>query len=372
MTTNQRLALEQSRIREKLNGLLGKEELAEEERGELDTLTERAQEIEVEIRAAIVAEGEKEPAPADPGLAELEQRAKLGSIVEGLLGGHGTTGAEKELQQELKLDADQVPLGLLHVESRQLEHRTAGQTPAPTDTGASQQPIIPSVFPMAAASFLGVEMPRVPVGDATFTVLSTDVAPGTPAAGAEQAHSAAAFTATVLDPERIQGSFFFRREDRARLAGMEEALRMNLSDAMQDKLDSEIIGANGFLNTPANGGLTAATGDATVTADFAAYRGLVYDHRHDRRSVRVDGRQRPCPVRAANLRARREHLPLEQRRRQRPRQPDACRRWCPRERSHPGPALERQRRERPGRARREGRRSASRGRADLGGRPADR
>ena len=70
--------------------------------------------------------------------------------------------------------------------------------------------------------------------------------------GAEQAHSAAAFTATVLDPEAHPGKrSSFRREDRARLAGMEEALRMNLSDAIQDKLDSEIIGTNGFLATPA-------------------------------------------------------------------------------------------------------------------------
>lgn len=129
---------------------------------------------------------------------------------------------------------------------------------------------------MAAATFLGVDQPRVPVGDATFTVLTTSVAPGTPNAGADQDHSAAAFTATVLDPEQIQGSFFIRREDRARLAGMEEALRQNLSDAMQDTLDSEIIGANGFL--PASGGLTARTGDANAEATFATYRVLVYDH----------------------------------------------------------------------------------------------
>ena len=186
MTPGQRLALEQSKVRQRLNELLGKDELVDEERGELDQLTERAQEIEVELRAAIVAEGEREPEPVDPGLAELEQRAKLGSIVEGLLSGHGTAGAEKELQEELKLDADQVPLSLLRVESRQVEHRTAGQTPAPTDVGASQQPIIPAVFPMAAATFLGVQQPRVPVGDATFTVLSTDVAPGTPAAGVDR------------------------------------------------------------------------------------------------------------------------------------------------------------------------------------------
>ena len=220
------------------------------------------------------AESRRQPARAT-GSESLSPGTRLSGIVEGLLSGHGTTGAEKELQEELKLDAGQVPLALLQPETRQVEHRTAGQTPAPTDVGASQQPIIPVVFPMAAATFLGVDQPRVPVGDATFTALTTSLAPGTPDAGADQDHSAAAFTATVLDPERIQGSFFIRREDRARLAGMEEALRQNLSDAMQDKLDSEIIGANGLL--PASGGLTARAGGANAEATFATYRGLVYD-----------------------------------------------------------------------------------------------
>ena len=122
MTARQRLELEQSEIRQRLNELLGKTELSSEERAELGEKTERAQALEVEMRAAIVAEGEPKETEVreegDKGLLELEKRAKLGSIVEGLLGGHGTTGAEKELQQELKLDADQVPLSLLSVESR--------------------------------------------------------------------------------------------------------------------------------------------------------------------------------------------------------------------------------------------------------------
>ena len=43
MTAKQRLLLEQSKIRERLNELLGKDELADEERAELGEKTERAQ-----------------------------------------------------------------------------------------------------------------------------------------------------------------------------------------------------------------------------------------------------------------------------------------------------------------------------------------
>ena len=49
-------------------------------------------------------------------------------------------------------------------------------------------------------------------------------------------------------PSRIQASFFYSREDRARFAGMDSALRMNLSEALSDKLDQQILnGANGLL-----------------------------------------------------------------------------------------------------------------------------
>ena len=198
----------------------------------------------------------------------------LAGILSGIMSGSGPAGAEAELQSELGLKGDMVPLCLLG-ENRAVEHRTSGQSSAPGDTGASQQPIIPAVFPMSAASYLGVQQPTVPVGDATFTLLSTSVDGKTPAGGAAAATTAAGFTATTISPSRIQAGFFIRREDRARLAGMEAALRMNLGDALADKFDEEIVGASGFLKT---GALTAAPGtDAAATATFATYRGLVFD-----------------------------------------------------------------------------------------------
>ena len=60
MTPRQKLQIEQSEKRQRLNELLALDELTDEQRGELDSLTKRAQQIEVELRAAIVAEGEGE------------------------------------------------------------------------------------------------------------------------------------------------------------------------------------------------------------------------------------------------------------------------------------------------------------------------
>ena len=57
MTSRQKLEIEQSEKRQRINALLGQSELSDDERGELETLTKRMQEMEVELRAAIVAEG---------------------------------------------------------------------------------------------------------------------------------------------------------------------------------------------------------------------------------------------------------------------------------------------------------------------------
>lgn len=264
-----KIALRISEVRERLNELAGIEGLTEEQRAEVDSLTGEYKDLEVRSRAAAIAGDDQvvEATPQDAGQVELIANASLGDIFHGAVEMRSTTGATKELQDELGLASNQVPLALL-------EERTAGQTSAPTTTGAMQHPIIPAVFPRAAASYLGVQMPSVPVGDSVYTVLSTSVAPGTPGGGAEQAHSAGAFTATTVQPKRIQGSFFVRREDKARLRGMEQALRQNLSDAISDKMDSEII-ANGFLG--ASGGVKPADGSKASTAtDFAGYMSLLY------------------------------------------------------------------------------------------------
>ena len=61
MTALQRLQLEQSEIREQLAGLLAAESLSDEQRTQMETLTARAQQIEPETRAALIAEAEPQP-----------------------------------------------------------------------------------------------------------------------------------------------------------------------------------------------------------------------------------------------------------------------------------------------------------------------
>ena len=215
---------------------------------------------------------EKSPETSETrSYSELVSKADLGGIFQAAMSGQLPAGAERELQEELKLDGNSVPLALLrrHDEA-ELETRTTGVTPVPAtgSIGMSQSEIIPAVFPQSATAYLGIPQPTVPVGERVYTVLTTSAAPGTPAKGAEQAHSAAAFTGYVLSPARIQGSVFFAREDRARLTGLNEALRSNLGDTLADELDQQVLtGTDGLLT-----GTNLANNNASAIDTFATYR----------------------------------------------------------------------------------------------------
>ena len=251
MTPIQKLQLRASEIRQKLGELGAVETPTDEQAAEIRSLTGEYQALETRQQALTVAAdepGEQETVEEtdtvekrDEKLADLMETAKLGNIALAALEQRSTDGAEAELQQEFGMAANQVPLAML-------ETRAAGDPAAIPDAGkrgASAAPIIPYVFPSGAAAFLGVAQPSVPVGDRAYTVMSIQATTGTPAKGAAQAQTdgAGAFVGTALTPKRIQAAFVYAREDAATLAGLDAALRMNLSESLSDKLDDVVIDA---------------------------------------------------------------------------------------------------------------------------------
>lgn len=264
MTKRAKIALEISEKREKLNNLLGQESLTDDQRSEMQTLTKRLQELEPELRAAIVEEETRETTTGDNQTPEqreynrLRDQASIGNIFTAALEQRQTQGPEQEIQSHHSLAANQVPLDLLEVRA---------VTPAPDNVGQQQQPIIPGVFPDAAAPFLGIDSPRVAVGDAVFPVLTTSAIVHSPNEGAAADETTGAFSAEVLTPKRLQASFFYSREDRARFAGMDSALRENLNMALGDALDAQVLAGTNGLFTGNN--LTAH--NANAQTDHAAY-----------------------------------------------------------------------------------------------------
>ena len=267
MTKSQRLLVEQSEKRQKVNDLLGKDELTDEERAELETLTKRLQHIEVEYRAAVVAEGdaldekrEKEP---DNGLTaeqrerlELRGRVSVGAFLAAMLKGRAVTGAEAELQQAAGVDG--IPIEafdtreVLEARARRdagAEHRAI--TPAPaTGIGVNLDPIRPAVFAPSIADRLMIDMPMVETGTYATGTITTSTTADAVAKSADVPQTAGAITTQTTGPKRIGASLALTLEDIAAVgtANFEAILRDNISLVLSDELDDQMINGDGTNN----------------------------------------------------------------------------------------------------------------------------
>ena len=275
MTDLQRLEIRAGAIRQRLSDIGGMDELSDEVRSEFETLRREYSDNESK-QAALKIGGDAPSTPLETRTGEgrefrqLVTRSNVGEIFDAALNHNVLTGASREIQEHYGLDTNQVPLALLvrsWPDDRELETRAAGVTNSPSNVGRNEQSILPYVFPMAAATFLGVDMPTVGVGEAVFPVLATAPDVHTPAEHAAAADTAHTFSAQVLSPSRIQAAFFYSREDRAKFAGMDSALRENLSMGLSDGLDKEVLaGTNGLFT-----GTVLANNNVTAVTDFDGY-----------------------------------------------------------------------------------------------------
>ena len=208
----------------------------------------------------------------DPQFQELTQRGSIGEIVSAVLDNRETTGETRELQTELNLTANQIPLSML------TEQRAA--TVAPANVARNQGEILGSVFPQSMAAWLNVPMPTIPAGSRSYPVLTTGATAAAPNKAGVVSESDGVFAATDMKPKRIQASFLFAREDAATMPGMDEALRQELSDALVSKLDAQII-------TAIIAGGTASDQTSKV-ADYGIFTDLLH--------VSVDGAYAPDPM----------------------------------------------------------------------------
>ena len=233
LTALQRLQIRASEIRARLASIGSMPDMTDETRSELSTLSLEYTDNESKQTALTIA-GDSPPTPTDSdtsegrAFSELVTRASVGEIYDSAINHRVPDGATAEIQTHYGLDGNQVPLALMVRDwDEQLETRAV--TPAPGQVAQNQASIIPWVFPDSAATFMGVSMPTVGVGEAVYPVLTKELDVRTPAENADANETTGSFSANVLSPARIQAAFFYSREDRARFAGMDEALRENLN-----------------------------------------------------------------------------------------------------------------------------------------------
>ena len=209
MTTTQKIALRISTVRGRLREIAAVEgdAFTDEIRAEAAQLESEHGDLEQRHRAAMIAEGDEaaerrgEFGSADGESAELRrllETANVGAIFTAAIEQRSTSGAERELQEHYGMGSHAVPLALLKT-------RAAATTQAPANVQANQQPTIPAVFPTPLAEFMGVERVSVPVGVATFPVMTApESGPASVDEGATVNDTAATWSANALKPRRLQ------------------------------------------------------------------------------------------------------------------------------------------------------------------------
>ena len=178
MTPLQELEVRAADIRRRFGeiGAMSGDALTEEITAELAAL--RAEHAANELRqTALKLSGDVAPTPIESAATEgveyrnLLRRANVGEIFHVAVHGGVTSGATAELQQAHGLDVRQVPLAMLIQDMEGLETRAA--IAAPADVQGNQQGILMYVFPQSAGTWLGIDMPSVPTGEAIFPILTT-------------------------------------------------------------------------------------------------------------------------------------------------------------------------------------------------------
>ena len=248
MLASQRLLVEQSELRERVNAALGKDALTDEERAKLASDTKRLQELETELRAALVVEGAEEQRAADDApdaemreRLELRRRASVTNYLTAALGGIQVTGAEAELRAAAGITSG-IPIEMFEVEKR-----ADTPTPAPGTVGVNLDRIRPYVFSRSIVPRLGVEMPRVASGTYATATISGSQTATSYAKGVDADSAAATFTLGTSTPKRISARMSVRIEDIAAIgqANFESILRENISLALSSELDEQGLNGTG-------------------------------------------------------------------------------------------------------------------------------
>ena len=240
----------QSRERGRMAELSRVDELADEQRAELDTIERGTPDLERQIRAAMVAaETEDREAETRETTApdaeqreriELRSKASLANYLLAAARGRMVDGAEAELAAAAGVQG--IPLELWDV-----PRETRAVTEAPGTVGVNLDPIRPAVFANSIAPRMGIDMPRVGSGTYATGRITKSQAAEAKDKSAAIAATAGAITVTTATPKRVSARLELTLEDIATVgqANFEAILRENLSLALSEELDDQAINGDG-------------------------------------------------------------------------------------------------------------------------------
>ncbi len=274
----------QSEIRQALAELVAKDAPTEDETRSMDEMDREYRSNETRYRAALIAEdderreaGEELETRSDREWAELMGKFELRQAAVHLDEGTAMTGQTKEVVDELRAKGGYqgVPVPLEALETRAGETVAAG-TPDPIRT----RPIIERLFANSVAGLMGGQAVNVGIGELEYPVATSKVTAGWTAdeLGDVPPPTEYATIDRPLKPDHNLGvqMSISRKAMKQSGAGLELAIRRDMSGAISEELDKAVFQADGTAGTPLGLFPGAATYGITETAVGAAAQWSVF------------------------------------------------------------------------------------------------
>ena len=231
--------------------------------GDLEKLTTEYRAADVRRAACIITESADADAARAAGDLNAEQREldAIGSnlqfrnYVGAAVEHRAADGAESEWNHAHGIGAGQFPLAMLAPARVQMRVNTD------TDGQVNQGLWLDRLFAMAAATRLGMTMESVPSGISAYHTTTAGVTPGQRSRGQAAADSAWTIGVKTLEPKRNSVSLKYDITDAARLPGLADALRRDMSMGLVDAVDQAV-----FIG---DAGATSADDDITGLNTYA-------------------------------------------------------------------------------------------------------
>ena len=232
----------QIEARQALNGL--KEDATDEERAAaIKTLNDADQKVLEVLQAG--------PSNAP---AELRDRISMGRYLTAIAEERAHDGAEAELNKELRLSDQAMPLEALLPTAEERADAVSPQNAAgdALPSGAinlTTGPMLDRIFLATDTAFLGIAMPTVPAGERRYPVMVGGTDAAMQARGDEPDAGAARFDIVDANPHRLTGRYVFDLEGVAEMGGLLEAtLRSDLRMVMGFMMDQQVLNGTGQNN----------------------------------------------------------------------------------------------------------------------------
>ena len=210
MLTSQRMQLELSELRNKINAMANSDDY---EVDALESLNGEYRKAEVRFQAALIEEASEEEHAPDGDvdgetleIRELRHNVQTAAYVTAALLQEPLTGREKELNEALQLRGAghiEMPWAALLSDNDRLQLRAATEAPDTSDVVTNR--ILGRVFASGALQYLGVSFPTVPPGASNFPVLSAGVAPATADKEGAANQTAATLTPNIFETAENHG-----------------------------------------------------------------------------------------------------------------------------------------------------------------------